>query len=182
MTKENKRCFVIAPIGAPGSETRKRSDQVLKYIIRPAVTSCGYDAVRADEIAKPGLITSQVIQHVVNDPLVVADLTERNPNVFYELAIRHALKKPLVQISQDEVIPFDVAGTRTIFVNHKDWTASRRRRQRSASRSSTSSVTPRTLRRLFLCHLIFSTCAKAPTQRNGRERTWFPLLVIFAPV
>jgi hypothetical protein len=77
--------------------------------------------VRADEIDKPGIITSQVIQHVVNDALVIADLTERNPNVFYELAIRHALRKPLVQlIKKGEAIPFDVAGTRTIYVDHRD--------------------------------------------------------------
>jgi len=118
---EEKICFVIAPIGELDSETRKRSDQVLKYIIRPAVADCGYDAIRADEIDKPGMITSQVIQHVVNDPLVVADLTERNPNVFYELAVRHALRKPLVQvIRKGESIPFDVAGTRTIQVDYRD--------------------------------------------------------------
>ena len=120
MTHE-KLCFVISPIGDADSETRKRSEQVLNYVVRPAVTSCGYKAVRADEIDKPGMITSQVIQHVVNDDLVVADLTERNPNVFYELAIRHALRKPLVQIiRKGEAIPFDVAGTRTIYVDHKD--------------------------------------------------------------
>lgn len=121
MTPHDKVCFVISPIGEPDSDTRKRSDQVLKHVIRPAATSCGYKAVRADEIDKPGMITSQVIQHVVNDALVIADLTERNPNVFYELAIRHALRKPLVQIiRKGEAIPFDVAGTRTIYVDHKD--------------------------------------------------------------
>src|ERR1043165_4065514 len=77
-----KICFVIAPIGVPDSDTRKRSDQVLKHVIRPAAISCGYKAIRADQIDKPGLITSQVIQHIVTDALVVADLTERNPNVF----------------------------------------------------------------------------------------------------
>lgn len=118
---EKKNCFVIAPIGEPDSDTRRRSDQVLKHVIRPAVTSCGYHAIRADEIDKPGIITSQVIQHIVSDPLVIADLTERNPNVFYELAIRHALRTPLVQIiRKGDAIPFDVAGTRTIYVDHKD--------------------------------------------------------------
>lgn len=118
---EAKSCFVIAPIGEPDSETRKRSDLVLKYVIRPAVSACGYQAVRADEIDKPGLITSQVIQRVVNDPLVVADLTDMNPNVFYELAVRHAIRRPLVQlIKKGETLPFDVAGTRTIHVDHRD--------------------------------------------------------------
>lgn len=120
-TNQEKLCFVISPLGDPDSETRKRSDQVLRYVVRPAVESCGYEAVRADEIDKPGMITSQVIQHVVEDPLVVADLTDHNPNVFYELAIRHALRKPLVQIiRKGEAIPFDVADTRTIYVDHKD--------------------------------------------------------------
>ena len=120
MTDE-KSCFVISPIGEPDTDTRKRADQMLEHVVKPAVAVCGYTAVRADEIDKPGIITSQVIQRVVNDPLVIADLTERNPNVFYELAIRHALRKPLVQlIKKGERIPFDVAGTRTIQIDHHD--------------------------------------------------------------
>lgn len=118
---EEKKCFVIAPIGEADTETRKRSDQVLKHIIKPAVESCGYDAVRADHLDKPGIITSQVIQCVVEYPLVIADLSEMNPNVFYELAIRHAIRKPLVQIiRKGDRIPFDIAGTRTIEVDHHD--------------------------------------------------------------
>ncbi len=116
-----KRCFVIAPIGEPESETRKRSDQILRHVISPALEDCGYTATRADQISEPGMITSQVIQHIVDDQLVVADLTDRNPNVFYELAIRHAIRKPFVQlIKKGEQIPFDVAGTRTIYVDHHD--------------------------------------------------------------
>ncbi len=116
-----KHCFVIAPIGETDSETRKRSDQILKHVIAPAATKCGYTSTRADQISEPGMITSQVIQRIVDDALVIADLTERNPNVFYELAIRHAIRKPLVQlIKKGEQLPFDVAGTRTIYVDHHD--------------------------------------------------------------
>lgn len=116
-----KTCFVIAPIGDPDSSTRRRSDQFLRHIIRPAVEAQGYTAIRADEISEPGIITSQVIQHVVDDALVVADLTERNPNVFYELAVRHAIRKPFIQIiNKGETIPFDVAATRTVIVDHHD--------------------------------------------------------------
>jgi hypothetical protein len=112
---------VIAPIGLPDSETRKRSDLILKHIIKPAVISCGYIATRADEIPEAGLITSQVIQRIVHDSLVIADLTEHNANVFYELALRHAVRKPLVQlIAKGERIPFDVANMRTITVDHRD--------------------------------------------------------------
>ena len=61
---KRKICFIIAPIGEDESEPRKRSDQILKYVIEPPVSACGYKAVRADKIDKPGIITSQVIQHV----------------------------------------------------------------------------------------------------------------------
>ena len=120
MTDEgDKTCFVIAPIGESGSDTRERSDLVLEHIIGPAVKRFGYTPVRADEIDRPGIITSQVIQHVLDSPLVIADLTERNPNVFYELAIRHLTRKPFIQIMKEgEGVPFDVAATRIIAVDH----------------------------------------------------------------
>ena len=116
----DKTCFVIAPIGEEDSDIRIRSDQILNHVITPAVTQCGYRIpVRADELNEPGDITSQVIQHVIDDDLVIADLTGHNPNVFYELAIRHAIAKPLVQIAQTgERIPFDVFGQRTVLIDH----------------------------------------------------------------
>lgn len=118
---QDQVCFVIAPIGDSGSDIRKRSDQVLRHVIRPAAKSCGFQAIRADEISEPGIITTQVLQHIVDDPMVVADLTGQNPNVFYELAVRHSLRRPYVQIIQrGERIPFDVAGVRTIEVDHRD--------------------------------------------------------------
>ncbi len=118
---KKKICFVISPIGEEKSEIRTRSDQILKHVIEPPVDDCGYKAIRADKIDKPGIITSQVIQHIVEDPLVIADLTGQNPNVFYELAIRHAIRRPFIQIiKKGERLPFDVAGTRTINVDHHD--------------------------------------------------------------
>lgn len=136
---KNKRnlqqCFVIAPIGEMGSPTRSRSDQVLKYIIRPSLLELGFDAKRADELDKPGIITSQVIQHLVNAPLVVADLTERNANVFYEIAIRHAVRKPIIQIIDwKESIPFDVAATRVIKFNHQDLDSVEEAKAKSSSK------------------------------------------------
>ncbi len=116
-----KKCFVIAPIGEEGSEIKERSDKILEHIIKPTVEECGYESIRADEISEPGIITSQIIQHLIDDDLVIADLTERNPNVYYELAVRHVVKKSIVQLIQaGESIPFDVAGTRTIHVDHRD--------------------------------------------------------------
>ncbi len=122
MAKNNASCFVISPIGKDGSDTRKRSDQVLKHIIGPAVAECGYgEPLRGDQIDRPGVITSQVIENIVNADLVVADLTDHNANVFYELAIRHIARRPVVQIIHAaQQIPFDVAATRVIKYDHQD--------------------------------------------------------------
>ncbi|GAH58372.1 unnamed protein product, partial [marine sediment metagenome] len=118
---ENKICFVIAPIGEPETEIRKRSDKIFKHIITPIVKPLGYTPIRADHISEPGIITNQIIQHVIEDPLVIADLTGYNPNVFYELAIRHAIKKPFIQIiDKGETIPFDIILTRTISMDITD--------------------------------------------------------------
>jgi hypothetical protein len=116
-----KICFIACPIGESGSDIRVRSDQVLKRIIEPAISRLGYKPVRSDQIGKPGLITSQVIQHIMEDPLVIADLTDSNANVFYELAIRHAIRKPLIQLmDKSQKLPFDVYNTRTIFFDYRD--------------------------------------------------------------
>jgi hypothetical protein len=118
---EKKVCFVICPIGENESDTRKRSDKMFKHLITPAVKPLGYDPLRSDKISEPGMITGQIIQHIVEDSLVIADLTERNANVFYELALRHVLRLPYIQIIKTgERIPFDVAGARTISVDETD--------------------------------------------------------------
>ncbi len=122
MPEKKKSCFVIAPIGEEDSEIRRRSDQVLEYVITPAVTQQGYEKpVRADKISEAGVITSQIIEKIVEADLVVADLTGQNANVFYELAIRHTFKKPvilLIELGDD--IPFDVFQNRAIRFNHRD--------------------------------------------------------------
>lgn len=111
-----KMCFVISQIGKDDSPERGWADAVLHHIIEPAVTACGYSTpVRADRIADPGVITVQIIQMLRTADLVVADLTNRNPNVYYELGVRHTLQKPTIQIiNAAEEIPFDVGMIRTI--------------------------------------------------------------------
>ena len=111
-----KSCFIISPIGKPDSPEREHNDSVRDFVIKEAVRELGYEAVRADEIAEPGSITSQIMQRIFDDDLVVADLTDHNPNVFYELSVRHAVGKPFVQIiTEGQDIPFDVQGMRLIF-------------------------------------------------------------------
>jgi hypothetical protein len=110
-----KLCFVIAPIGAPDTEVRKKSDQVLKHLIRP-ILEPGYSVERADKMGRPGIITVQVVQQILDADLVIADLTDHNPNVFYELAIRHAAHKPAIHIVSrgQQDVPFDVQDMRFV--------------------------------------------------------------------
>lgn len=116
-----KECFIICPIGDDGSDVRRRSDTLLKYVLAPVLTSNGYAAIRADQIPKVGLITSQIINLIITSPLVIADLTGANPNVFYELAIRHATQEPYIQIiKKGEKKPFDIEAVRTIEVDLGD--------------------------------------------------------------
>jgi hypothetical protein len=119
-------CFVLSPIGAPGTETRTEADTVLKEIIRPAVEELHgvrYEVRRADEETEPGIITDHVIRDVLEADLVVADLSDWNANVMYELAIRHAKGAPTVQIIHPDAalgyLPFDIAGSRTIEFNRR---------------------------------------------------------------
>jgi hypothetical protein len=116
-----KTCFIIAPIGDAGSPVRKRSDQLLRYVFRLVLEENGYTAARADEISSPGNITTQVLSHLIDDDLVIADLSGSNPNVFYELGSRHALSKPIIHVIEAGArIPFDIASFRTIFIDHQD--------------------------------------------------------------
>jgi hypothetical protein len=98
MTKSDpeQNCFVISPIGQAESDIRKHADKVLNYIIKRSLEPLGYNVIRADAISEPGTINLQVMKRIVDSEMVVADLTGTNPNVMYELAIRHAIRKPVI--------------------------------------------------------------------------------------
>jgi hypothetical protein len=120
--KDWKRiCFFIAPIGSEGQEERKHSDMILESLITRALEGEGFEVVRADRITDPGMISGQVIEYLFHSALVVADLSFHNPNVFYELAIRHMIGKPTIHlIRSGDQIPFDVKDFRTIVINTQD--------------------------------------------------------------
>lgn len=114
-------CFVVCPIGSEGSETRKNSDQLLKHILQPVCKECDFECIRVDELNDNNSITDTILKYLENADLVIADLSNHNPNAFYELGYRTALKKPTIHIKNDvDTIPFDVAGIRTITYNLKD--------------------------------------------------------------
>jgi hypothetical protein len=114
-------CFYITPIGDDGSEYRKHSDLFLSSLIEPALKDLKLKVIRADRILEPGMITAQALEHIVNAKLVIVDLSFHNPNVFYEMAIRHSCKLPVIQICRkSDKIPFDVNQVRTIIIDTTD--------------------------------------------------------------
>ena len=113
-----KVCFVIGPIGEKDSDVRKHADRVMNEIINPVVNKFGYEVIRADKYSIPGQITSQIVELIANADLLIADLSFHNPNVFYELALRHITRKPFVHlIKEGEKIPFDIKDIRAIEFN-----------------------------------------------------------------
>lgn len=116
-TKITKTCFLIGPIGDEGSEERRTADWLLKGVVKPVLENepFKYRVQRADEFSDPGMITEQALTAAMEADLVIADLTGRNPNAFYELAVRHMVGKPTIHmIKKGEVIPFDIKDYRAI--------------------------------------------------------------------
>lgn len=120
-TDWSKICFIITPIGEDGSEQRQHADLFLNSLIEPALKEFGLKIIRADKIGSPGMITSQVLEHVMRAGLAIVDLSFHNPNAFYEMALRHACALPVVQITRkSDKAPFDVNQARTIVIDTSD--------------------------------------------------------------
>ncbi|MFI9250014.1 hypothetical protein [Streptomyces sp. NPDC053069] len=116
-----RTCFVIGPIGDPyaahGSPEREAYEHhlgIFEQVIAPACERHGITAVRADGITHAGDINEQICRHVIESDLVIADVSGGNPNVMYELGLRHITGKPTIHIGEAGQLPFDIASIRTI--------------------------------------------------------------------
>lgn len=139
-----RECFFIAPIGDAGTDIRKRSDAVRDWVVGPAAAEAhDLETVRADDVGEPGQITSQAIQHCLKAKATVADLTDGNPNVYYELSVRHGAQLPVVLIAQDGTsLPFDISQSRVIFFDHTDLASAGNAREELAKQIKASLAGP----------------------------------------
>lgn len=108
-------CFVMMPFGAPLGEYYGK-------IYEPAIEKAGLKAVRADDdIFGTGKIIDQIWNGINAAKVLVAELTTRNANVFYELGLAHALRKPVVLVcSNEQDVPFDLKHIRVIYYDMHD--------------------------------------------------------------
>ena len=113
--QEGDACFVMMPFADP-------TGGYYKTIYEPAIQKAGLRPIRADDdMFKIGKIVDQIWSGIHDAKVLVAELTGRNPNVFYELGLAHALQKPVVLVSSNEEdVPFDVQHIRVIYYNVYD--------------------------------------------------------------
>lgn len=113
--EEKKKCFIITPIGAEHDPIRRHIDGVIDEAI-VKVFGENFDISVSHRVSTPGSITKQILESIYSADLIIANLTNTNPNVMYELAFRHAVGKPVITIAEKgTIIPFDLLVERTIF-------------------------------------------------------------------
>jgi len=117
------KCFVIMGFGIKTDFATGRKlnlNKSYKLLIKPVVESKGLKCIRADEILHSGSIDYQMYMELYNADLVIADLSTANVNAFYELGIRHALRKRCtIVISEDKYsYPFDLNHIKIVGYSH----------------------------------------------------------------
>ena len=115
IANQKKTCFIITPIGDNNSEIRRHIDGIIDQSITPAIGD-KYKIIVAHREYEIGSINDRIIRSIYEADLVIANLTNTNPNVMYELAIRHSFGKPAIVIAEEDTkLPFDVVVENTIF-------------------------------------------------------------------
>ena len=102
-------CFVMMPFNDTFAPVHE--------IINDALIELGWKVKRADQVSYPRLATDLILKEILSSDLVVADLSNSNPNVFYEVGLAHTLGNDLLLITQEKEIPFDLKNEQTIFYN-----------------------------------------------------------------
>lgn len=106
-------CFVLMPIADTIGYEAGHFGRVYEHLLKPAILAAGYTPVRADDAVKTDYIVVGIIQKIVESAMVLCDFSARNPNVMYELGIRHAFNKPVVLVKDKKTEKiFDIQGLR----------------------------------------------------------------------
>lgn len=116
-----RMCFIVTPIGdalAPlGTDGRTAYERALEMwakVFSPACEYFGLQVVRADKIANPGELPDQIFTYLRDADIVIADVSGGNPNVMYELGLRHSRHAITLQVGEYGRLPFDIQSIRTI--------------------------------------------------------------------
>lgn len=108
-----KSCFVLMPISDPEEYPSGHFNSIYQQIFREACNLAGFEPVRADEVSQTNLIQLDILQRLVDAPMVLCDLTSHNPNTLFELGIRQAFDKPVVLVQEVGTKPiFDIGPLR----------------------------------------------------------------------
>jgi hypothetical protein len=106
-----RTCFFVGPMSSDAE--RSRMDDIAHRLLTPILAPLGYRIVLPDDPLGSANIFDAIMQHIDTADLMIADLTGDNPNVYYELAIRHSLGLPYVLISQRPP-RFDISQLRAV--------------------------------------------------------------------
>jgi hypothetical protein len=112
-------CFIIMPFG-------EWYDRYFKEIYVPATREAGFEPVRADSLFSTGTVIEQIWEQISKAKVLLAEVTGKNANVFYELGLAHAIPKPVVFVSGNlDDVPFDLRHLRVVTydVREPNWAA-----------------------------------------------------------
>jgi hypothetical protein len=154
--KPARSAFVVSPIGSVGTPERERADDVYEFIIAPVAEELGLRAMRADHDPTPGPVTSQIIKELLGATVIIADLSDRNASVYYEVAVAHCFGKPMVMlIDEPDSLAFDAKDERVISIGP----APIRVRRAMAARKELKRALERVLVMGYLPHSLMTSVA-----------------------
>jgi hypothetical protein len=108
------QCFIIMPFGV------ESLDIVYEDFVKPVLENdCHLICERGDDVFGSNIIMDDIENSIRASDLIVADLTGKNPNVFYEVGISHTLKKPVLLLAQAiDDVPFDLRHRRVLLYEY----------------------------------------------------------------
>lgn len=132
--EKKQTCFVIMPFGdkkdADGQDID--FDDIYRFFFRKAIESLGLECIRCDEIAEAGSIHEKMFEQINQADVAVVDITTANPNVFYELGIRHTLHKAVTVLIRRKgtALPFNIQGLQVVEYDQKKFASIERAKER----------------------------------------------------